>query len=82
MISNEILEEKYKVQKRLSKKAKNIHDYFLKAHQATENFTHKDSGIKYHETTPPQHMVSEKTAKYNSKSGEKPPDDIMIKKTT
>jgi len=34
MITNEILNEKYRVQRRLSASCKNIHDYFEKSHKS------------------------------------------------
>ena len=36
MILNEILKEKYRVQKRLSDSCKNIHEYFVKSHESAQ----------------------------------------------
>ena len=67
MMTNEILEEKQRVQRQLSKNAKNIHDYFLKAHQAAKDLTHKYGKTKYETNITPHHMASEKQAEYNAK---------------
>ncbi len=36
MITNEILKEKYKVQKQLAEAAKDIHDYFTRTHKSAQ----------------------------------------------
>ena len=55
MITNEILQEKYRVQKKLSEGCTDIHDYFDKAHQAAELLS-QQYGIKLkYEGFPKQH---------------------------
>ena len=44
MITNEILRGKYSVQKLLSERCKNIHDYFVKSHESAD-LTAKKHGI-------------------------------------
>lgn len=36
MITNDILKEKYRVQRQLSSAAKNVHDYFVKTHESAQ----------------------------------------------
>jgi len=36
MIKNDILQEKYRVQKQLAEAAKDIHDYFSKTHKSAQ----------------------------------------------
>ena len=45
MIIDDILKEKYKIQKKLSESALDIHDYFNKSHDATVKIA-KEYGIK------------------------------------
>ena len=69
MITSEILEEKRKVQKRLSEQAGSIHDYFAKAHQTAENLLQKKGKFKYPVFPAPKSMIlSEKSAEYAAKA--------------
>jgi len=36
MMTNDILQEKYRVQKQLATAAKNVHDYFARTHESAE----------------------------------------------
>jgi len=36
MITNDILQEKYRVQRQLANTAKNVHDYFVRTHESAQ----------------------------------------------
>ena len=36
MMTNDILQEKYRIQKQLAKAAKNVHDYFVRTHKSAQ----------------------------------------------
>lgn len=52
MYTNEILEEKDRVQKKLSEEAKDIHDYFMRAEEAVKQIEVK-YGIQFKRGSPP-----------------------------
>ena len=74
MITNEILEEKRKVQQRLSQQARSIHDYLAKAHQAAKNLLQEKGISKYPDfSTPQSTILSDKSAEYAAEAGEQDP---------
>ncbi len=60
MITNEILNEKYRVQRRLSASCKNIHDYFEKSHKSASSLLQK-RGIQLKYTRLPNKTVQSHT---------------------
>jgi hypothetical protein len=66
MFTNEILKEKCRVQKRLSKNSTTIHDYFIKASQAADRVLGKYSKTEHQKKDTPYLTVSENPAVYNS----------------
>ena len=48
MMINDILQEKYRVQKLLAESAKNMHDYFAKTHKAAEQIMNGNGATKKH----------------------------------
>ncbi len=68
MTTNEILEEKRKVQKRLSEQAGSIRDYLVNAHRAAENLLQKECKVEYPKFSDPKpSALSENPAKYATK---------------
>lgn len=52
MYTNELLEEKYRVQKKLSEEAKDVHDYLMRAEEAVKQIEEK-YGIQFKRISPP-----------------------------
>lgn len=52
MILNEILKEKYRVQKRLSDSCKNIHEYFVKSHESAQAVAQKHGVVLKYKKMP------------------------------
>ena len=45
MITNDIMDETYRIQKQLAKASKNVHDYFVKTHKSAQKIM-DDIGIR------------------------------------
>ena len=63
MILNEVLIEKYKVQKKLSENSTDMHDYFEKTHKTAEYLSQKYGVVLRYQSLP------NKSLNWTSKSG-------------